>query len=99
MIASEGPGSFSVKALKDTPRSGDTLGSLIVILPTTHEGGVLYLRHNLGEEWTLDSSAITSAQEIPSVAYITFYSDVEHSVSTVTSGYHVTLTYVHPLFC
>ena len=42
---------------------------------------------------------MTSAQEIPSVAYIMFYIDVEHSVSTVTSGYHVTLTDVHPLFC
>ena len=79
---------------KDTPRSGDTLGSFVVVLPTTHEGGVLHLCHNLGEEWTLDSSAITSAQEIPSVAYIMFYSDVEHSVSTVTSGYPVTLTYI-----
>lgn len=86
-----GPGSF-FKAHKDTPRSENMFGSLVVVFPTRHEGGALHLRHK-AEEWTFDSAAITSAQETPSIAYIAFYSDVEHKVSMVTSGHRVTLTY------
>ena len=67
-------------------------GSLVVVFPTRHEGGALQLRHK-DEEWTFDSAAITSAQESPSIAYIAFYSDVEHEVSIVRSGFRVTLTY------
>ena len=67
-------------------------GSLVVVFPPRHEGGALQLRHN-DEEWTFDSAAITSAQESPSIAYIAFYSDVEHEVSIVRSGFRVTLIY------
>ena len=42
---------------------------------------------------TFDSAAITSMQKVPSIAYVAFYSDVEHEVSMVTSGYRVTMTY------
>lgn len=86
-----GTGSF-FKAHKDTPRGENMFGSLVVVFPTRHEGGALHLRHK-GEEWTFDSAALTSAQEDPSIAYIAFYSDVEHEVSVVNSGYRVTLTY------
>ena len=67
-------------------------GSLVVVFPTRHEGGALQLRHK-GQEWTVDSAAITSTQKVPSIAYVAFYGDVEHEVSMVTSGYRVTLTY------
>lgn len=67
-------------------------GSLVVVFPTRHKGGALYLRHK-GEEWTFDSAALASAQEDPSIAYIAFYSDVDHEVSVVNSGYRDTLTY------
>lgn len=87
----KGPGSF-FKAHKDTPRSENMFGSLVVVFPTRHEGGALQLRHK-EEEWTFDSAAITSAQESPSIAYIAFHSDVEHEVSMVRSGFRVTLTY------
>ncbi|KAI0334263.1 hypothetical protein GY45DRAFT_1334446 [Cubamyces sp. BRFM 1775] len=53
------------------------------------------------EEWTFDSSALLSsvvqtgstAPTMGSVAYIAFYSDVEHEVLPVRSGYRVTVTY------
>ncbi|EDR10243.1 uncharacterized protein LACBIDRAFT_325147 [Laccaria bicolor S238N-H82] len=86
-----GPGSF-FKAHKDTPRGENMFGSLVVVFPTRHEGGALQLRHK-GQEWTFDSAAITSTQDVPSIAYVAFYGDVEHEVSMVTSGYRVTLTY------
>ena len=67
-------------------------GSLVVVFPNPHEGGTLQLRHR-GDEWTFDSVNVTSAMETPSIAYIAFYSDVEHEVNMVTSGFCVTLTY------
>lgn len=67
-------------------------GSLVIVYPTPHEGGELVLRHE-GKEWTFDSARITAKQREPSLAYIAFYSDVEHEVLEVKSGYRVTVTY------
>ncbi|KAG6887304.1 hypothetical protein C0995_016285 [Termitomyces sp. Mi166 len=86
-----GKGSF-FKSHKDTPRGENMFGSLVVVFPTPHQGGALVLRHS-GQEWTFDSAALTREQSTPSVAYIAFYSDVDHEVTVVESGYRVTLTY------
>lgn len=86
-----GPGSF-FKAHVDTPRSDEMFGSLVVVLPTVHEGGSLVFRHN-GQERTFDTAREVSSHEFPRIAFVAFYSDVEHEVSVVTSGYRVTLTY------
>ena len=67
-------------------------GSLVIVFPTKHEGGALILRHG-GSEWTFDSATMVRTPVDPSAAYIAFYSDVEHEVTPVTSGYRVTLTY------
>ncbi|KAJ7141762.1 hypothetical protein C8R43DRAFT_954723 [Mycena crocata] len=86
-----GPGSF-FKAHKDTPRGETMIGSLVVIFPTSHEGGELTLAH--GEStWTFDSAAVAKFGATPAVAYVAFYSDVTHAVEPVRSGYRVTLTY------
>ncbi|KAG6824045.1 hypothetical protein H0H92_008200 [Tricholoma furcatifolium] len=86
-----GKGSF-FKPHKDTPRGGDMFGSLVIVFPTPHEGGGLVLRH-AGQEWTFDSATMISQNAKPCIAYIAFYSDVEHEVNVVQSGYRVTLTY------
>lgn len=86
-----GKGSF-FKAHKDTPRGERMFGSLVVVFPTVHEGGSLILRHR-GKEWNFDSAKEVVEQSNPSIGYIAFYSDVEHEVTVVTSGYRVTLTY------
>lgn len=69
-------------------------GSLVVVLPTEHEGGALALSHE-GKEWTFDSAnALANLQDPHThIAYIAFFSDVEHAVTSVKSGYRVTLTY------
>jgi hypothetical protein len=67
-------------------------GSLVIVLPTVHEGGALVLCHG-GKEWTFDSAKELSEQSQPSIGYVAFYSDVEHEVTLVKSGYRVTLTY------
>ncbi|KAI0350190.1 hypothetical protein OH77DRAFT_1431338 [Trametes cingulata] len=90
-----GPGSF-FKAHMDTPRSELMLGSLVIVFPTPHEGGALALRES-GEgerrEWIFDSAALLDGASEPSIAYVAFYSDTEHEVMPVQSGYRVTITY------
>lgn len=49
-------------------------------------------RHD-GHEWAFDSATMVRTQGDPSIAYAVFYSDVEHEVTPVTSGFRVTLTY------
>ena len=68
------------------------LGSLVITYPTPYEGGELVLRHK-GREWKFDTKASTVAQSSPSLAYVAFYSDIEHEVLKVTSGHRVTITY------
>ncbi|KAJ7495383.1 hypothetical protein FB451DRAFT_1550818 [Mycena latifolia] len=87
-----GPGSF-FKAHKDTPRGETMIGSLVVVFPTAHTGGVLTLEHG-GTTWTFDSAAELAAHTgAPALAYVAFYSDVTHAVEPVRTGYRVTLTY------
>jgi hypothetical protein len=80
------------KAHKDTPRGTDMLGSLVIIYPTAHEGGEFVLRHK-DREWKLDTNSLISLSHPPSLAYVAFYSDIQHEVLKVTGGCRVTLTY------
>ncbi|XP_055334233.1 uncharacterized protein LOC129585543 [Paramacrobiotus metropolitanus] len=86
-----GAGGF-FKAHKDTPRGANMFGSLVIVFPTKHTGGELKLRHG-GKEWTFDSAKELAAAAEPSIGYVAFFSDVEHEVAVVQSGYRVTLTY------
>ncbi|TDL27720.1 hypothetical protein BD410DRAFT_760853 [Rickenella mellea] len=87
-----GKGSF-FKAHKDTPRGEKMFGSVVVVLPTAHEGGGLLLRHD-GSEMVFDSGKEFAVGKPPgAIAFVAFYSDVEHEVQQVTSGHRVTITY------
>lgn len=66
--------------------------SLVVVFPTPHQGGSLLFRHG-DVEYTFDTAAALANAATPSVAFAAFYSDVEHEVTAVESGYRVTLTY------
>ena len=73
-----GPGSF-FKAHKDTPRAKNNVASLVIVLPTRHEGGALVLRHE-EKEFKFDSGELLSAVQAPSIAYAAFFGDIEHEV-------------------
>ncbi|KAJ3014246.1 hypothetical protein NUW54_g1355 [Trametes sanguinea] len=66
-----GPQSF-FKRHVDTPRDDSMFGSLVIVYPTTHEGGELVLRsHDEGPRrkiWTVDSSSLLSQTNTPSIA-------------------------------
>ncbi|KAF9017802.1 hypothetical protein BDZ89DRAFT_1074557 [Hymenopellis radicata] len=82
------------KAHQDTPRAENMFGSLVIVFPTPHEGGTLILRDE-GVEWSFDAAQLLASvtSETPNVAYVAFYSDLEHEVMPVVSGSRVTLTY------
>jgi len=69
-------------------------GSLVVIYPPAHKGGELIFRHG-GHEWKVDANSLTASQPSgsPSLAYVAFYSDIEHEVLKFISGNRVTVTY------
>ncbi len=72
----------------------------MIVFPTAHEGGALAIRQEevTGDkseikEWIFDLSALLANSTESSLAYVAFFSDVEHEVLPVTSGYRVTITY------
>jgi hypothetical protein len=88
-----GKGSFS-KPRVEAPPDKSMLGSLVIIFPTPHEGGLLSLRSRTRQEWSFDPSPETSdITHKPSIGYVVLLKDVEHEVAPVTSGHRVTLTY------
>lgn len=86
-----GPGSF-FKTHKDTPRSDDMFASLVVVLPTRHTGGALSFQHE-NQSLQFDSAQAIADSSTTSIAYTAFFSDIDHEVGVVQSGYRVTLTY------
>ncbi|KAF8975137.1 hypothetical protein BGZ46_009409 [Entomortierella lignicola] len=65
----------------DTPQT-NIFASLVICLPTNHEGGNLIVKES---SYDLSSSN--------SIKWCAFYSDCEHSIDEVTKGYRMTLTY------
>ena len=83
---------------RDTPRSPDMLGSLVVCLPVPHAGGALLVRQ--GDRtvrydwgWDLQADAASGGEARRSVQWAAFFGDCEHEVLPVTAGHRVTLTY------
>ncbi|KAL5510490.1 hypothetical protein EMCRGX_G006044 [Ephydatia muelleri] len=75
----------------DTPKSKEMFGSLVVCLPTQFTGGSLVTHHH-GNKVDFDWS---STLDLPSrkIKWASFFSNVEHEILPMTSGYRVTLTY------
>ncbi|KAK7409253.1 hypothetical protein QQX98_008563 [Neonectria punicea] len=73
------------KAHTDTEKIPGMFGSLVICLPSAHQGGEVVLKH-CGEKKIFKTSDFTQ-----SIAY--WYSDVSHEVLPVTSGYRWVVTY------
>lgn len=72
----------------------DQIGSLVVSLPSFHEGGQLIVG-NTGEaeqNVVFDWSTIDNTQPAQ-IKWAAFYSDCHHEVYEVTAGHRITLTY------
>jgi len=81
------PGDFFV-AHRDTEKVDGMFATLVVSLPSVHEGGALVVRH-AGETRRFELRV-----EAPSrVAWSAFYADCVHELEPVTSGYRLALVY------
>jgi 2OG-Fe(II) oxygenase superfamily len=76
------------KSHVDIPRSESQSASLVVCLPSDHEGGALVLCHN-GRSIEFDWSGRAPDR----IQWAAFYSDCEREVTPLLSGHRITLTY------
>jgi hypothetical protein len=78
----------------DTPRSEDQIGSLVISLPSAHQGGHLIVNNTGATSQSVVFDWSTTDDTAPAeIKWAAFYSDCEHEVHEVTSGHRVTLTY------
>lgn len=77
------------KAHRDSEKLDAMFGTLIVALPSAHEGGRLFIRHD-GREIVVDFSRQEHRHEFQHAA---FFADCEHEVAPVRSGYRCCLVY------
>jgi len=80
-------GSF-FKPHKDSEKAAGMVGTLVVCLPSQHEGGEVVL--SFGSEKRILATAPFSAWDITALAW---FSDVTHEVAKLTKGYRLVLTY------
>ncbi|KAL6885817.1 hypothetical protein GGI43DRAFT_426518 [Trichoderma evansii] len=73
------------KAHTDTEKIPGMFGTLVVCLPSTHQGGEVVLKH-CGEKKVFRTSEVSQS-------FASWYSDVSHEVLPVTSGFRWVLTY------
>ena len=73
---------------RDTEKEGGMFGTLVVALPSAHEGGELLVRH-AGREAVVDLRGTDPGE----VGFAAFYADCEHEVRPVLSGYRVCLIF------
>jgi predicted 2-oxoglutarate/Fe(II)-dependent dioxygenase YbiX len=76
------------KIHRDTEKVPGMFGTLVVCLPSEHAGGEVLLAH--GKKKRTIKTATSSAFELSALAW---YSDVQHEIRPVTSGYRMVLTY------
>ncbi|MDA1050788.1 MAG: 2OG-Fe(II) oxygenase [Planctomycetota bacterium] len=82
------PGSFFAPH-RDTEKTPGMFATLVVCLPSRHEGGTLIVTHD-GETKRIDFGGDASEFNIQ---YAAFYADCQHQITPVTSGQRVCLVY------
>ena len=79
---------------KDTPRTKDALGTLVVCLPVEFMGGRLVLRHDTVRSFDWESHRGYGGLTPPyRIRWAAFYGDVDHEIEPVREGTRVTLTW------
>lgn len=74
---------------RDTEKIPGMFATLVVCLPSQHEGGTLIVTHD-GETKRIEFGG--DAAEF-NVQYAAFYADCQHEITPVTSGYRICLVY------
>src|SRR5262249_32437207 len=81
------PGSFFL-AHRDGEKLDRMVATLVIALPSAHEGGELVVRHE-GREEIVDFGPNSQFQ----TQFAAFYADCEHEIHPVTSGFRLALVY------
>lgn len=76
------------KAHRDSEKSSGMFGTLVIRLPSEHRGGEAHLIHG-GKTLVLET-ATHSQHDCSALAW---YSDVQHKIKPISSGYRLVLTY------
>ena len=83
------PGSFFLPH-RDGEKLDRMVATLVVVLPSSHEGGELVVRHD-GREQTIDFGGAEDSQF--HLHFAAFYADCEHEVRPLRKGYRLCLVY------
>ncbi len=73
---------------QDSEKAEGMVATLVIILPSAHKGGALYIDH-AGEKKSIQ----TSRAALDKLTCVAFYADCHHEVKPLTEGYRVALTY------
>ena len=73
---------------RDTEKADGMFGTLVVVLPSSSQGGELIVRHQ-DKEVTLD----LAAEDVSEFAFAAFYADCEHEIKPVIKGARTCLIY------
>jgi hypothetical protein len=76
------------KPHRDTEKVPGMFGTLVICLPSKHEGGEVHLSH-AGERKVFH----TAPESEFGLSSLAWYSDVTHEIKPITSGYRFVLTY------
>ena len=74
---------------RDTEKVDNMFATLLIALPSEHEGGELFVRHGGQEEMIYFGGEDKRYQ----IQYAAFYADCKHEVKPVTRGYRCCLVY------
>lgn len=74
---------------RDGEKLDRMVATLVVVLPSAHEGGALIVAHD-GHQHKITFSGAASGHEL---SYAAFYADCQHELRPLESGYRLCLTY------
>ena len=74
---------------RDGEKLDRMVATLVVVLPSAHEGGALIVSHD-GHQHEMTFPGAASGYEL---SYAAFYADCQHEVKPLESGYRLCLTY------
>jgi hypothetical protein len=81
------PGQF-FNPHQDSEKQEGMVATLVIVLPSAHNGGELIVNHH-GQKKQFQ----TSTAPLDKLTFIAFYADCHHEVKTVKDGYRLALTY------
>lgn len=73
---------------KDSEKAPGMIGTLVISLPSKHEGGQVHLSHS--HKRHLFATSESSSFDLTALAW---YSDVTHEIKPLSSGYRLVITY------